>query len=142
MMKRLALAAGLAVAMAAQAEFFNDVKVPMRDGINLAADIYLPSNRTGKVGCWLNFSPYNATKPDQPQGVERAEEWGVAAVFVDCRGLCHSEGKFETWESRLVDDADDLLNWIAAQKWSNGKVVMTGGSYPGHTQLCAMRSGY
>ena len=140
-MKRLVLAVGLAAAMAAQAEFFNDVKVPMRDGVNLAADVYLPSNRTGKVGCWLNFSPYNATKPDQPQGVERAEEWGVAAVFVDCRGLCHSEGKFETWESRLVDDADDLLNWIAAQKWSNGKVVMTGGSYPGHTQLCAMRSG-
>ena len=125
----------------ADAEFLNNVKIPMRDGINLAGDIYLPSNRTGKVGCWLNFSPYKATKPDKPQGVQRAEEWGVAAMSVDCRGLCHSEGKFETWEFGIVDDADDLLNWIVAQPWSNGKVVMSGGSYPGHTQLAAMRSG-
>lgn len=144
-MKRMTVAMGawwLAVLpVCATAEFYNDIKVPMHDGINLAADVYLPSNRTGKVGCWLNFSPYNATKSDKPQGIDRAEEWGVAAMNVDCRGLCHSEGVFDAWDSKLVDDADDLLNWIAAQPWSNGKVVMTGGSYPGNTQLAAMKSG-
>lgn len=144
-MKRMTVAMGawwLAVLpVCATAEFYNDIKVPMHDGINLAADVYLPSNRTGKVGCWLNFSPYNATKSDKPQGVDRAEEWGVAAMNVDCRGLCHSEGVFDAWDSKLVDDADDLLNWIAAQPWSNGRVVMTGGSYPGNTQLAAMKSG-
>ena len=133
---------GLAVLpFCADAEFQNDVKIPMRDGVNLAGDIYLPSNRTGKVGCWLVFSPYQATRPDRPQGVDRAEEWGVAAMNVDCRGLCHSEGVFDAFDPRLVDDADDLLNWIAAQPWSNGRVVMTGGSYPGNTQLAAMKSG-
>ena len=126
---------------AGEAQFFNDVKIPMRDGVNLAGDIYLPSNRTGKVGCWLTFSPYQATKSDKPQGVGRAEEWGVAAVNVDCRGLCHSEGVFDAFDPQLVDDADDLLTWIASQPWSDGKVVMTGGSYPGYTQMCAMMSG-
>lgn len=125
----------------ATAEFYNDIKVPMHDGINLAADVYLPSNRTGKVGCWLCFSPYKVTKPDKPQGVGRAEEWGVAAMNVDCRGCCHSEGVFDAWDPQLVDDADDLLDWIAAQPWSNGKVVMSGGSYNGCTQLAAMKSG-
>lgn len=138
----LAAVGGLSlVCSAAEAQFFNDVKIPMRDGVNLAGDIYLPSNRTGKVGCWLNFSPYKATKADKPQGTGRAEEWGVAAMNVDCRGLCHSEGVFDAFDPKLVDDADDLLSWIAAQPWSNGKVVMTGGSYPGYTQMCAMMSG-
>ncbi len=135
-------ALGLAVLpFCADAEFQNDVRIPMRDGVSIAGDIYLPSNCTGKVGCWLVFSPYQATRPDRPQGVDRAEEWGVAAMNVDCRGLCHSEGTFDAWDPGLVDDADDLLNWIAAQPWSNGKVVMTGGSYPGNTQLAAMKSG-
>ena len=132
----------LLAALLALAQFFNDAKVPMRDGVNLAADVYLPSNRAEKVGCFLQFSPYKATKSDKPWFVSRAEEWGVATVSVDCRGLCHSEGVFEPFESRLTDDAYDLLDWISRQPWSNGKVVMVGGSYPGNTQLACMRSGH
>ena len=123
-------------------QFFDNVKVPMRDGVNLAADVYVPSNRpAAKIGCLLSFSPYKATAPAKPPMADRAEEWGVATVSADCRGLCHSEGTFEPWDPKLVDDADDLLSWIAAQPWSNGRVVMVGGSYPGNTQLAAMRSG-
>ena len=121
-------------------EFFNDVKIPMRDGVNLAGDLYLPSNRLEKIGCVLSFSPYKATGADTPYDAARAEEWGVATLAVDCRGLCHSEGVFEPWENRLVDDADDLLKWIAAQPWSNGRVVTVGGSYPGNTQLACLKS--
>lgn len=136
-----AMAGAMLCAAGASAEFFDNVKIPMRDGVNLAADIYLPSNRTGKVGCLLQFSPYGATSAGKPWCRDRAEEWGVATMAVDCRGLCHSEGKFEPWDPAFPDDADDLLSWIAAQEWSNGRVVMTGGSYPGATQLACMRSG-
>ena len=121
-------------------EFFNDVRIPMRDGVSLAGDLYLPSNRLEKIGCLLSFSPYKATASDRPTEAAKAEEWGVATLSVDCRGLCHSKGVFEPWESRLVDDADDLLKWIAAQPWSNGRVVTTGGSYPGNTQLACLKS--
>ena len=49
-MKKTIRLLGLAVLpLCADAEFQNDVKIPMRDGVNLAGDIYLPSNRTGKV---------------------------------------------------------------------------------------------
>jgi len=144
-MKRLiatgAILLGTMMAGTASAEFFNDVKIPMRDGVNLAGDLYLPTNRAGKVGCFMSFSPYKATGGDKPYCPDRAEEWGVATLAVDCRGCCHSEGTFEPWEGRLVDDADDLLKWISAQPWSNGKVVTVGGSYPGNTQLACLRSG-
>ena len=130
----------LASAGAAPAGFSGDVRIPMRDGVRLAGALYLPTNRTEKVGCLLSFSPYGATASGAPWWPERAEEWGVATLAVDCRGRCRSEGVFEPWEGRLVDDADDLLSWIAAQPWSSGRVAMVGGSYPGHTQLAGLRS--
>ncbi len=137
----VALFLALSLACTASAEFYNDMKIPMRDGVNLAGDLYLPTNRAERIGCFMSFSPYKATGPEKPYCAERAEEWGVATLAVDCRGCCHSEGDFEPWEGRLVDDADDLLRWIAAQPWSNGKVVTVGGSYPGNTQLACLRSG-
>ena len=139
--KTSVLVLAFALACTASAEFFNDMKIPMRDGVNLAGDLYLPTNRAARVGCFMTFSPYKATGGDKPFCPDRAEEWGVATLAVDCRGCCHSEGVFEPWEGRLVDDADDLLKWIAAQPWSNGKVVTVGGSYPGNTQLACLRSG-
>ena len=135
-----ALALGLLLAGTAPAEFFNDIKIPMRDGVNLAGDLYLPTNRAARIGCFMMFSPYKATGGDKPFCPDRAEDWGVATLAVDCRGCCHSEGVFEPWEGRLVDDADDLLKWIASQPWSNGKVVTVGGSYPGNTQLACLKS--
>ena len=129
------------LACTASAEFFNNVKIPMRDGVSLAGDLYLPTNRTSRIGCLMSFSPYKATASDRPVSAARAEEWGVATLDVDCRGCCNSEGAFEPWEGRLVDDADDLLSWIASQPWSNGRVVTVGGSYPGNTQLACLRSG-
>ncbi|MCQ2388650.1 MAG: CocE/NonD family hydrolase [Kiritimatiellae bacterium] len=123
--------------------FQNNVRVPMRDGVNLAADVYLPTNRPAeKIGCLLQFSPYQATRADKPWWAERAEEWGVATVSADCRGLCNAEGKFEPWDPLLPKDAYDLLEWISTRPWSNGRVVMVGGSYPGATQLACMRSGH
>jgi len=138
----MALASSLTAAASGEPVFFNDAKIPMRDGVNLAADLYLPSNRAEKIGCFMQFSPYKATASDKPWYRERAEDWGVATISVDCRGLCHSEGVFEPWDPAFPDDAWDLLSWISAQPWSNGRVVMVGGSYPGASQLACMRSGH
>ena len=135
---------GLVAVGRAESVYFDDIRIPMRDGVNLAADIYLPSNRTEKIGCLLEFSPYQVTKAASAaaHGTDRAEAWGVAQVWVDCRGICHSEGVFEPWEKRLTDDAFDLLEWISRQEWSNGRVVTVGGSYPGWTQFACLKSGH
>ena len=70
----LAMLSCLPLAGMASAEFFNDVKIPMRDGANLAGDLYLPTNRAEKIGCFLSFSPYKATGGDRPWSADRAEE--------------------------------------------------------------------
>lgn len=114
----------------------------MRDGVELAADIYLPPAMQGPVSCMLSYSPYGATK-SRPDGMIAAYVGkGMALAMVDCRGLGNSGGDFSPWPSTMVDDAWDLLEWISSQPWSNGKVAMTGGSYPGATQLSCMRSGH
>lgn len=137
------LSFGAIPGFALESLFLNDAKIPMRDGVNLAADIYVPSNRPAeKTGCILYFSPYQATKSDNPPSVASAEKTGLVQMNVDCRGLCHSEGLFEPWDRNFHEDAYDLLEWISSQPWSNGKVVMNGGSYCAATQLAAIRSGH
>ena len=118
-------------------------KVPMRDGVQLAADVYLPRNRLDeKLPCILTYSPYGATAERQTALFEGYLPKGIAVVAVDCRGLFHSQGFFHPWLPNFVEDAYDLLDWISEQPWSNGKVGMVGGSYPGATQLACLRSGH
>ena len=118
-------------------------KVPMRDGIHLAADVYLPPDRLGeKLPCMLTYSPYGATANRQAGMCGAYLPKGIAVVAADCRGLHHSEGEFHPWRPDFVADAYDLLEWISSQPWSNGKVAMVGGSYPGATQLACLRSGH
>ena len=68
-----ALGVGLLGAGTAAAEFFDDVKIPMRDGVHLAGDLYLPTNRAEKVGCLLSFSPYDATGAGKPWSPEHPD---------------------------------------------------------------------
>ncbi len=59
--------------------------------------------------------------------------YGYAVVIQDVRGRYGSEGR---WRPLSDDGADgaDLLAWIAAQPWSDGKAGMVGTSYVGGTQ--------
>ena len=68
-----ALGVALLGAGTAPAEFHDNVRIPMRDGVNLAGDLYLPTNRAEKAGCLLSFSPYDVTAAGKPWSPERAE---------------------------------------------------------------------
>lgn len=117
-------------------------RVVMRDGVELAADIYLPPAMDRPVPCLLSYSPYGATR-SRPDGMLSAYvAKGVAVAMVDCRGLCNSDGEFSPWPPTMVGDAWDLLEWLSSQPWCNGRIAMVGGSYPGATQLSCMRSGH
>ncbi len=115
-----------------------DVMVPMRDGVRLAADVYLPA-RDGKplaerLPTILMRLPYNKRATEKPHGEARYfATHGYAVVFQDTRGRYKSEG---VWHM-LVDegrDGYDTAEWIARQPWSNGKIGMIGTSYVGGTQ--------
>jgi putative CocE/NonD family hydrolase len=114
-----------------------NVMIPMRDGVRLAVDIYLPAKNgvaiSGKYPTILSRTPYNKEAP----GTVRESIWftqrGYAVVMNDVRGRFHSEG---IWRMMLDDGRDgyDTVEWIAAQPWSNGKIGTIGTSYPGGTQ--------
>ena len=115
----------------------------LSDGVKLRALYHLPSEaKDRKVGTSLVFSPYKIAESLPDWAKARSDKGGYARVQVDCRGTGGSEGRFEAYRPGTVDDAKDVLDAIAAQSWSDGRVVMSGGSFPGWTQFCAMRSGH
>lgn len=111
--------------------------VPMRDGVRLAADVYLPE-REGPVPAVLVRTPYGKCNDMEPY--YRFVQRGFGVVIQDVRGREDSEGEWLPMYYE-VEDGDDTLNWIAAQPWSSGDVAMTGGSYLGYVQWAAAASG-
>jgi putative CocE/NonD family hydrolase len=107
------------------------VRVPMRDGVHLAANVFLPAGER-RYPVILERTPYNKgadTTPNYQAFVNR----GYAVVVEDVRGRYESEGTFDPLRQESAD-GEDTLNWIARQPWSDGKVGMTGGSYRGIVQ--------
>ena len=111
--------------------------VPMRDGVRLAADVYLPE-KEGSVPVVLVRTPYGKSNDTEPY--YRFVQRGFGVVIQDVRGREDSEGEWLPMYYE-VEDGDDTLNWIAAQPWSNGDAAMTGGSYLGYVQWAAAASG-
>lgn len=114
----------------------SDVMVPMRDGVKLAADVYRPS-RDGKplpggFPTLLQRTPYSKGDGKNSEANYFAER-GYVVVLQDVRGRYKSEG---SWRMMLDDPQDgfDTVEWIAQQRWSNGKIGTFGTSYPGGTQ--------
>ena len=121
---------------AAGIRFVKNIMAPTRDGTKLALDIHVPAGE----GPWpviLTYIPYR--KDDQEPLTGMQHHWaqhGYVGARVDCRGTGSSEGANDD-EYRPVEirDGYDVVGWIAAQDWCDGKVAMTGGSYGGFTSV-------
>jgi hypothetical protein len=109
------------------------VMVPMRDGVNLATDLYLP-DADGPFPVMLVRTPYKK-EMGELQAMYYARR-GYAVAIQDCRGRFGSEG---TWEPFIHEPEDgyDTIQWLAKRPWSTGKVGMIGGSYVGWVQWWA-----
>ncbi|RLF37069.1 MAG: hypothetical protein DRN08_00205 [Thermoplasmata archaeon] len=105
--------------------------VPMRDGVRLATDVYLPGRHNSPHGSILIRTPYNKDKIS-PIGTLWAFN-GWPTVIQDMRGRFASEGN-DTVFRNAHTDGPDTLAWIAEQSWSNGKIATFGGSALGITQ--------
>ena len=119
--------------------WFN-VHVPMRDGINLSADIYLPKDRSKPLPVILSRTPYNN---DENRFVDPCiffAQQGYIAVAQDLRGRYDSEGQFYPWVNEY-NDGYDTIEWIGSQSWCDGNVGMIGGSYVGNVQWQAATMG-
>jgi len=114
----------------------------MRDGVQLATDVYLPETE-GPVPVVLTRLPYDKNGEIIRIDVfaEALLERGYALVAQDTRGKFRSEGETVPWVNEALDGYD-TIDWIVKQPWSNGRVGMTGLSYVGFTQWAALSTNH
>ncbi len=106
-------------------DFTWGAQIPLRDGAKLGATIYRPKGTDSRTPVIFTLTPYVADTYH-----ERATYFarnGYAFALVDCRGRGNSTGKFEPFANE-ARDGHDVVEWLAKQPWSNGKVAMWGGS--------------
>lgn len=113
-----------------------NVSLRMRDGVQLAADIYRP--RGGRrFPVVLLRTPYLKSREDLVARARYFAERGYAFVIQDVRGRGDSDGTFYPFVHE-AQDGHDSITWAGKQRWSTGKVGMIGSSYSAWAQwLCA-----
>lgn len=136
-----------------------DLRIPMRDGVHLAADAYHKPDAVPRPAL-IALSPYgkelqalSLAMPPQYRpsvlwdgcieagDIKRVVEEDYVHVIGDLRGTGYSEGEhignYNAGGVPLGQDAYDLIEWVAAQPWCDGRVGMIGTSYFGSMQVLA-----
>jgi predicted acyl esterase len=121
-----------------------DVSVVTADGETLAADLFLPDERSDQLDSQRSLATLIEALPYRKDDVtesyaatyERYLAAGFAVVRVDLRGTGSSSGiASDEYADVERTDLRDLIGWITAQPWSSGKVGMFGTSYSGFNAL-------
>ena len=126
------------------------VSFTARDGLRIEGNLFRPSAATGKRGgarvptvvfihggpTWQSFRSWLPFK----QVLVRE---GFAVLDVDFRGSTGYGRAFrlanvDEWGHADVHDCIDAGRWAAEQPWSDGRLVVHGGSYGGYLTLCAL----
>jgi putative CocE/NonD family hydrolase len=112
------------------------ILVPMRDGVGLSTDVYLPKTAGSKLPTVFWRTPYDEQilKGMTLHYAALAIRHGYAFVVQNERGRYFSEGKWDIL-GRPQTDGYDTLTWIANQRWSNAKVGTLGCSSSAEWQL-------
>jgi predicted acyl esterase len=122
-----------------------DVKIPLRDGGYLYADIFRPDTSAEKFPAIANITVYNKDKLWIPPGDLEEEanpymNWeaanpmwwvprGYVCVRIDSRGTGKSPGRCEPSSYQESLDFYDCIEWLAKQDWCSGNLGTLGISY-------------
>jgi putative CocE/NonD family hydrolase len=118
--------------------FEANVMMPMRDGTELAANVFRPRG-DGPFPTILSRTPYG--KGGEQHGQARFyTSQGYAMVIQDCRGRGDSKGLWDPFRYD-ADDGFDTQQWVGEQVWCNGNIGTAGGSYVGWTQWASAPQG-
>src|SRR5215813_9865008 len=130
------------------------VYVPVRDGTQIAVDIWLPPDlavgeRVPVLMCTTRYwravqytwmfrllVGLHLLDPEMflyHQGIFFNRQH-FAVIFVDARGSGASSGnRITEYSPDEIADLGEMAEWAARQRWSNGRVGTFGGSYDGNT---------
>jgi uncharacterized protein len=140
--------------------FERDVRIPMKDGIEISADLFRPDSPE-RFPAIFGFHPYRQEaqtiapiKPDSmaivtftKPGVERSTGYiesgdpnfyvrrGYVHIVANVRGTGRSGGRYPFLGAQEAQDGAEVIQWIAQQPWCDGNVGMFGVSYFGWIQL-------
>jgi putative CocE/NonD family hydrolase len=122
-------------------EFIEDEMVEMRDGTQLATDIYLPNEDARPAPTLVSRTPYNKAGPSGAAVSYAEDDYAVAVQ--DVRGKFASEGSFHPYRSEERaehQDGYDAVEWAADQEWSNGRIGMYGASALAESQMALLQN--
>jgi putative CocE/NonD family hydrolase len=123
-------------ASAQDIDIISGVKIKLRDGVQLNATIYKPHEQKGILPVIFTMTPYISDSYHE-RGIYFAKHDYVFAI-VDVRGRGSSDGFFDPFMQE-AKDGYDIVEWLAVQKYCNGKVTMWGGSYAGYDQWATLK---
>ena len=129
-----------------------NIAVALRDGVRIFIDVYRPEGEahSARLPILVGWSPYGKhnTSARLPwPAADVPEDWispytafeapdplywcgqGYGVVFADPRGSWYSQGELRHGGLGEAEDCYDLIEWLATQPWSNGRIGMSGVSY-------------
>lgn len=118
-------------------EIVKGIRIPMRDGVSLAADLYVPAGYESPLPVVLEYQPYR--KDEIGPGHRFYSELprrGYVVARVDIRGTGASGGRsLDEYAQTEQEDGYDTVEWLAGQPFCDGNVAMMGISYGAFTAL-------
>ncbi len=113
------------------------LRVPMRDGVDLIADHYAPTDSAKVLGTLLVRGPYGRGFPFSTFYARLYAARGYHVVLQSVRGTFGSDGEFEPMIHE-VPDGVDTVEWLRRRPWFTGRFATIGLSYLGFTQWALM----
>ena len=121
------------------------VEIQASDGVRLAARLYRPKG-DGPWPTLFAASPYRFDNDDIPETcaflwretgpIDWYVDQGYAYLHLDVRGSGRSGGEYGFYDARERRDLHEVIEWVAVQPWSTGKVGGIGHSYYATSQWC------
>lgn len=113
-----------------------NILIPTSDGATLCAMVVHPDSKA-RLPAALEFTIYVDPK-NNLERLQYAADRGYVGVMAYTRGKACSPQDVVPYEHD-GHDANEVINWIAQQSWSDGRIGMMGGSYDGFTQWAATK---
>lgn len=112
----------------------NTLWMPMRDGVRLATDVYLPAQVPAPAVAMR--TPYGRANQKMLATLVALAQRGYVVIAQDCRGTGDSEP--DSWDYYIYEPEDsvDFVEWVTQQHWFNGFLGALGSSYVAQTQWC------